>query len=71
MLASEDKQVVQSALQALLAFVRRNGNAQNRWAGYPPLTNRLACLVQGWGGKAEVRVQLKELMLFLLQCKQG
>lgn len=56
LLASEDKEVVTAALQTLFAFVRRSGNAQSRWSGYAPLSSRLTALVQGWGGKAEVRL---------------
>jgi hypothetical protein len=57
LLASERGDVVTAALLALLAFVRRTANAQSRWSGYTPLTNRLVALVQGWGGKAEVCLQ--------------
>ncbi len=55
LLACDNPAVVTAALQALLAFVRRSSNAQSRWPGEPLLNARLAALLQGWGGKAEVR----------------
>ena len=51
LLAAPDKEVVEAALQTLVAFLRKTHGSSVRWHGSSDLNSRLLALSQGWGVK--------------------
>ncbi len=51
LLAAPDKEVVEAALQTLVAFLRKTHGSSVRWHGSSDLNLRLLALSQGWGVK--------------------
>jgi len=60
LLAAPDKEVVEAALQTLVAFLRKTHGSSVRWHGSSDLNTRLLALSQGWG--------VKELVGHVNQC---
>ena len=57
LLAAPDKEVVEAALQTLVAFLRKTHGSSVRWHGSSDLNTRLLALSQGWGVKELVGPQ--------------